>query len=260
MQVTSKNNSKIKLIRSLHQRKYRQQSGLFLVEGLHGVLEALNHPERVEMVVAAYDLLKSERGCTALNHLPSSIPLIETSADVFSNIASRDNPQGIMAVVRQQWTALHKIHPQDGVWVALCDVQYPGNLGTILRTCDAVGAEGVIILGNATDPYHPTAVHAGLSAYFTQKIVHAEFAEFALWARQGQYKVIGASADGAVNYRRATYPLPLILMMGSEGHGLGQAQRDLCDALVAIPMYGQNDSLNLAVATGVLLYEILAQV
>ncbi|MCA9890348.1 MAG: RNA methyltransferase [Anaerolineae bacterium] len=266
MRVTSKNNSKIKLIRSLHQRKYRTETGLFVVEGLHGVLEAMNHPERIELLVVSYDLLKSARGWEALNRIANSIPVLELDATLFGSIMTREKPHGIAAVVRQHWVSLESIsrHTEDtsleaGLWVALCDVQYPGNLGTILRTCDAVGADGVIVLGSATDPYHPMAVRAGLSAYFTQNLVQTDYQKFAAWVQESQYTVVGASADATHCYRDMDYPLPLILMMGSEGHGLSQAQRNLCDGLVAIPMHGQNDSLNLAVATGVLLYEVVAQ-
>jgi len=265
MRVTSKNNSKIKLIRSLHQRKYRTQTGLFVVEGLHAFIEALNHPERIEMIVVCYDLLKSARGCDALNRVSASIPVLELDVALFSSIMTCGKPQGIAAVVRQHWLSLGCIPdaqdslPDEGLWVALCDVQYPGNLGTILRTCDAVGAAGVIVLGNATDPYHPTAVRAGLSAYFTQNLVQTDHETFAAWLRESHYGVVGASADGTQHYRDTDYTLPLILMMGNERYGLSQVQRDLCDGLVAIPMHGQNDSLNLAVATGVLLYEVIAQ-
>ncbi|QPC83908.1 RNA methyltransferase [Phototrophicus methaneseepsis] len=266
MRVTSKNNSKIKLIRSLHQRKYREQTGLFVVEGLHGVLEALHHPERVEMLVVSYDLLKSARGYDAINRVAASVPVLELDTTLFSSIMTREKPHGIAAIVRQDWTPLENIchlrvdsSSGEDLWVALCDVQYPGNLGTILRTCDAVGAAGVILLGEATDPYHPTAVRAGLSAYFTQHLVRADYQQFTTWVMGSDYTLIGASADGAQYYRGSTYPLPLILMMGSEGHGINPAQRELCDGLVAIPMCGQNDSLNLAVATGVLLYEVIAQ-
>ena len=266
MRVTSKNNPKIKLIRSLHQRKYRTQTGLFVVEGLHGVLEALNHPERVEMIIVSYDLLRSSRGYEAINGASDSIPVLELDGALFSSLMTCGKPQAIAAVVRQEWLSLERIAqhaedtpPGDSLWVALCDVQYPGNLGTILRTCDAVGAAGVIVLGNATDPYHPMAVRAGLSAYFTQKLVRADYWQFARWVQGSDYTVIGASADGTQHYRDMDYTLPLILMMGSEGYGLSPEQRGLCDELVAIPMYGQNDSLNLAVATGVLLYEAIAQ-
>lgn len=229
------------------------------MDGLHSVLEALQHPDRLESVIVCEDYLTSKRATAALKRLPASIPVIETSVEVFTSIVPDKHPQGVAAVVRQQWTRLDDITPDDGLWVALSGVQYPGNLGTILRTCDAVGASGIIVLGNATDPYHPTAVRAGLCAYFTQSIVHSSVEAFAAWLARSRFTVIGASADGEKDYRRTDYRLPMILMMGSEGQGLEPSVRALCDELVAIPMRGQNDSLNLAVATGIVLYEVLEQ-
>lgn len=263
MQITSKQNQYAKLIRGLQGRKAREQSGLFVAEGIRWVIEALNHPHLVEQVVVCPALLKSAAAYDALAaaYRDTAIDVLEVSEQVFRSIAVRQNPKGILAVVHQQWTPLEAI-PTAGaqLWVALHAVQYPGNLGTILRTCDAVGAAGVILLDHATDPYDPASVRAGVSSIFSQQIVRADLATFAAWQRQSGWAVIGASGDAAQSYREIGYALPLVLLMGSEGEGLNAPQRRLCSDLVSIPMCGRNDSLNVAVAASVILYEIVAQV
>ncbi|MBN1287345.1 MAG: RNA methyltransferase [Anaerolineae bacterium] len=260
--ISSKSNKQIKLIRRLQTRKAREETGLFVVEGIQAVVEALAYPDRVEMVVVCPDLLTSAIGYEAVRraaHAPD-IHVLETTGAVFESIASREHPQGIAAVVRQQWHHLEQTgRASDPLWVALDAVQYPGNLGTILRTCDAVGASGVILLDAAADPYHPTAVRAARNAIFTQKLVHTDFDSFAHWKQRTGYQLVGASGDAPCAYRDIAYPLPMILLLGSEGEGLASQRRALCDAAVSIPMRGRSDSLNVAVAAAVILYEILAQ-
>lgn len=262
MTITSKNNQQIKRIRRLHRRKYRHEDGLFLVEGVRWVREALTQPERVETVIYCPALLTSGIGYEAVSiaYECPDIQVLETNEDVFRSFTTRQNPVGIAAVMRQQWYPLDFIGSENSqVWVALNAVQYPGNLGTILRTCDAVGAAGVILIDNATDPYDPSAVRAGITGIFTQHLIRTDFESLVYEAQACGYAMVGASDDAPVSYRQLHYPRPVILLMGSEGGGLSDRHRAVCDCMVHIPMRGHNDSLNLAVATAVILYEILAQ-
>jgi TrmH family RNA methyltransferase len=262
MIITSKQNPHIKQIRQLQSRKARQETGLFLVEGIRWVIEALAQPDRVDTVVVCRELLKSATGYEALERAERQgrVQILAVDKAVFSSIASRDNPVGLAAVVRQQWERLDTILPNPPqFWIALNAVQYPGNLGTILRTADAAGAAGIILLDSATDPYDPVAVRASVNGIFTQRLVRADFASFARWREQTGYRVIGAADDAPTLYREADYRLPLVLLMGSEGGGLTQEHQQLCDQMVSIPMRGHNDSLNLAVATALIMYEVLAQ-
>jgi len=142
-------------------------------------------------------------------------------------------------------------------WVALEAVQDPGNLGTILRTCDATGCRGVFLLDHVTDAYDPTALRASMGAIFSQRLVKTSFQAFADWKRFYHYPVIGASDAAVLNYRQADYPSPMILLMGSERQGLSSEQQALCNFIVGIPMRGSSDSLNVSIATAVVLYEIL---
>jgi TrmH family RNA methyltransferase len=259
--ITSTANAHIKKIRLLRDRKERQSSGLFFFEGLRIVGEAIDAGFQVEMLVVAPELLRSEYGQSLVAHFRARQGMVlEVSAAVFRSVSSKEGPQGIAAVARQCWVNLQDVVVTPGqVWVALESVADPGNLGTILRTNDAVGGTGLILLDQSTDPYDHAAVRASMGAIFSQKIVKAGLEEFAAWKHSGGVHLIGTSGAAQKNYHEYRYPAGLVLLMGSERQGLQPQHLDLCDDVVSIPMLGKSDSLNLAVATGVVLYEILNQ-
>jgi len=264
--ITSLANERIKAIRKLQDRKARQESGLFYVEGLRivGAMaeQAGGRSAAIETLVVAPDLLKSDFGRQLVAAQQSrGVPVMEVSSEVFQRISLKEGPQGIAAVVRQRWTPLEAVQldEQSGVWVALDSVADPGNLGTILRTLDAVGGQGVILLDQSTDPYDPSAVRASMGALFSLTLVKASLAEFASYKRKRGWTVVGTSDKARTDYHKYRYPQPLIVLMGSERQGLQEQHLALCDEVVSIPMLGKSDSLNLAVATAVVLYEILNQ-
>jgi TrmH family RNA methyltransferase len=259
--ITSPANERIKWLRKLHERKARQESGLFYIEGLRIVTEAIQQGAVIETLVVAYELLRSEFGQQLVAEQRSAgRPVLEVSGEVFQRIALKDGPQGLAAVVRQQWVELADVQVGAGHnWVALDAVADPGNLGTILRTHDAVGGRGVILLDQSTDPYDPSAARASMGALFTQRLVKASFAEFAAWKRQTGAALVGTSGAAEHDYHEYRYPDGLVVLMGSERQGLQPHHLALCDGVVSIPMRGESDSLNLAVATAVVLYEILNQ-
>lgn len=259
--ITSLANPQIKEIRKLRERKYRQESGLFYGEGLRIVAEALKQKAELSQLLVAPELLTSEFGIKLVEEQRGKgAAVLELSEDVFRSIAQKEGPQGIAAVFVQSKLRLDSIKRGDtDLWVALDSVADPGNLGTILRTSDGVGGCGVILLDHATDPYDPTTIRASMGAVFTQKIVKATFDEFAAWKKQLNYPLVGTSGAAQQDYHHARYPADLILLMGSEREGLNDQAIQLCDDLVCIPMVGQSDSLNLAVATAVVLYEIFNQ-
>ena len=259
--ITSTANPSIKQIRKLREKKERLHTGLFFIEGLRIVIEALQQGAQVECLVVAPDLLTSEFGWQKVEEENSrGIQVLQVSQAVFTSLASKENPQGIAAVVRQQWRDLGslRLESQD-IWVALDSVADPGNLGTILRTNDAVGGKGVILLDNSTDPYDLTTIRASMGAIFSQCLVKATFDQFLQWKQNHAYPLIGTSDSASSDYCRASYPLPMILLMGSERMGLTDKHMLVCDQMVSIPMVGRSDSLNLAVAAGVMLYEIFNQ-
>ncbi|MBP1468735.1 RNA methyltransferase [Candidatus Chloroploca sp. M-50] len=258
MIITSPANATIKMIRSLRQRKARVASGLCFVEGIRLVTEAAEAgAELVQLVVApalltsafAHDLVATLR--------QQGTEVIEVSAEVFASLSAKDGPQGLAAVVRQRWLDLAEVQlDQAPRWIALIEPADPGNLGTIIRTVDGVGASGVIIVEPAADPYDPAALRASMGAAFAVPLVRTSWAELAAWKRATGVTMVGSSDQAATDFRQAAYPTPLVLLMGSERQGLSAEQQALCDLMVAIPMRGRSDSLNLAVAAGILLYEL----
>ena len=259
--ITSFANQKVKHIRKLDQKKYRQETGLFFVEGLRGVGEAVQVGAPIEALVTAPDLLVSDFGQSLLSHCAlENCERIEVSIAVYEKIAHKDGPQGISAIVRQKWRHLPEVqvNPSD-LWVALDAVADPGNLGTIMRTTDAVGARGVILLGDTTDPYDPTAVKASMGAIFSLDLVQTSWELFGRWQSAQNFMLVGTSDSARQDYQEVAYHRPLILLMGSERHGLSPAKQSACDHMVFIPMAGRSDSLNLGVATALMLYEIFNQ-
>lgn len=261
--ITSLTNERIKSIRKLQERKARQESGLFYIEGLRIVAEAMAHTslEAVDTLLVAPELLVSPFGQQLISDQRArGVPVLEVSAEVFHRISLKEGPQGIAAVVRQRWQSLNQLRLSPGkTLVALDSVADPGNLGTILRTHDAVGGQGVILLDQSTDPYDPSAVRGSMGALFSQTLVRASFDEFADWKRQHGYPLVGTSDKASADYHAYQYPAELIVLMGSERQGLEERHLALCDEVVSIPMLGKSDSLNLAVATAIVLYEILNQ-
>lgn len=259
--ITSTGNSRVKQIRGLRSRKERSRSGLFFIEGLRIVGEAIQLGAEIETLVVAPELLTSQFGQSLVQTAAErGIPQLEVSARVFESLSGKEGPQGIAAVVWQRSASLSSVRVGDRqICVALDSVQDPGNLGAILRTCDAVGVPWLILLDHSTDPYDPAAVRASMGAIFSVNIAQATFEEFIAWAGRQGYRVVGTSGQGAHDYREVAYRAPMVLLMGSERLGLSAEQQAICDLVVRIPMVGRSDSLNLAVATGVVLYEIFHQ-
>jgi TrmH family RNA methyltransferase len=265
--LTSRNHPKIKQIRQLlGQRKVRDATGLFVVEGIRHVGEAIAAQTSIDYLCYAPELLTSEFAHQLIQEqLQIGIPCFAVDGDTFSSLAGKDNPQGIIAVVRQPHLKLDTLSPKNFPWgVALVTSQDPGNIGTILRTIDAVGASGLIILDDpankqyGTDPYHPSSVRASMGAIFWYPLITARFSEFLSWVKANGYKIYGTSAHATQDYRQVEhYEGPLILLMGSEREGLSPSQSVVCDVILRIPMQGRMTSLNLAIATGVMLYTVL---
>jgi TrmH family RNA methyltransferase len=258
--VTSHSNPKVKQARALRQRKQRDASGLFLVEGLFHIGEALAAHAAIDAIFYAPDLIESDFARQLIDRAGAAgITCYETTAEVLASLAEKENPQGVIAVVQQQRVQLADLTPQNFPWgVAIVSPQDPGNVGTILRTIDAVGASGLMLLDSSVDPYHPTAVRASLGSIFWYPIVSTSFSEWSHWTQQQGYHIYGTSAKGSVDYKEViAYERPLFVLLGSERAGLSPAQAAICQQLVRLPMRGHASSLNLAVAAGVVLYAVL---
>jgi RNA methyltransferase, TrmH family len=261
--LTSKDNPKIKLARSLRQRSQRQATGLFIAEGIRHVGEAVEAAQAgrlsVEAIFFSDDLLRSEFALNLIDQQEQAgLPCYALPGKLFTSLADKENPQGILALVRSHSAQLAELTPDSFPWgVALIAPQDPGNIGTILRTIDAVGASGLILVDSSADPHHPAAVRASMGAIFWHPVVSAPFHDFIVWAESKRYSVYGTSAHGSRDYREIEkYEDPLVLLMGSEREGLTDEQAASCHELIRLPMQGRATSLNLAVAAGVILYDI----
>ncbi len=254
--ITSLSNPLIKQVRKLRQRKERAESGLFLVEGIHHVGAVIEAGWPVQIVLYDPERLVSDFGRDLVNRLEQrQIRIQALSTKVMESIAEKDHPSGLLAVVAQRRLSLADLVPhQIRYAVALVAPQDPGNVGAILRTMDAVGASALFLLNGGVDPYHPSLVRASMGALFWIPTVSASFEEFVAWARRHQLSLIGASPHAPLSYRAYRPPKRWGLLFGSEQKGLSPDQVEACDQTISLPMRGRLDSLNLAVAVGVLLY------
>lgn len=258
--ITSLSNPLIKQARSLHQKKARNESGLFLVEGIHHVGEAIEAGWDVESILYAPDLLTSSFARDLISRHSSGIQPV--SAQVMESLAGKENPQGIIAIVRQKEIQFSDLQSLE-VSVALVSPQDPGNVGTVLRTLDAVGGDALFLLtsqkemGGSVELYHPTVIRASMGTIFWKPVIQSSFDDFVQWARKDEYQVIGTSARGDVDYQTLIPKTPWILVLGNEQKGLSSEQLKACDVTVSMPMKGRVSSLNLAVAAGVLLYQFI---
>ena len=251
----------VKQVRQLRGPAERERTGTYYIEGARIVAQAVEAGVEITLGVIAPDLIMgahAENTVAALRQ--TGAPIVELSKQAFESISFKENLQGIGAVARSRLIRLREIEAATSeLWVALDGVGNPGNLGAIMRTCDAVGAAGLLLLGGTTDPYHPTAVRASMGSLFALRMARGSFEEFTRWKRDHQYTVVGTSPDVEREYREVSYPGALVLLMGSERLGLSPQQQEACDLLVRIPMSGTCDSLNLGVATSIVLYEIYHQ-
>lgn len=250
--ITSRANDEIKKIRSLAQRKYREESGLFITEGLRHALEAAEAGWEFQTLVIedgakGHELVKKllkQADCLVLEVPPA----------IMESVTKRDNAQNVIAVLKQQWTDLNAV--KDGLWIALEEIRDPGNLGTIMRTADAVGARGIILIENTCDPFSLEAIRASMGSFPHVKLVRCQRGDFAEWTGKGKFQIVGTHLKTHHDYRKIAYKAPLVLLMGNEQAGLTDALSKTCTHLVKIPMQGKADSLNVSVATAVMLYEI----
>ena len=252
----------VKQVRQLRTRSERERTGTYYIEGARIVAQAIQAGAEITQGVIAPDLIKGTPHAldTVAALRDTGVPVAELSPSAFEGISFKENLQGIGAVVRYHSGTLADIPAsEERVWVALDGVGNPGNLGAIMRTCDATGVAGLLLLGDTTDPYHPTAIRASMGSFYALQMIRAGFEEFVRWTREHDYTVIGTSPTATDEYHRVTYPARSALLMGSERLGLSIQQQAACDLLVKIPMVGTADSLNLGVATSVVLYEIFNQ-
>ena len=258
--VTSLSNDTVKAVRALHLRKTREETGLFLAEGLKIITEAveLGHAPKILLHgPEARDhplLMQAARAAEGAGG-----EVLEVTRDILEKISKRENPQMVVGVFAQAFTPLSAIEPKSAAcWVALQQVRDPGNLGTVIRTADAAGCGGVILVADCCDPYSVEAARATMGSIFAVKIAKVSVQAFLAWREAWPGSVVGALLSATVDYRAADYQRPVLILMGNEQQGLPPELASACDVAVKIPMRGRADSLNLSVATGIMIYAATA--
>jgi RNA methyltransferase, TrmH family len=260
-EITGFSNPLIKQVRSLREKKHRKREGLFLAEGLRIMTEAREAGFLPEMLFRCADRdSHSLEIVLESDVLKAGGDVIETSADILSKLSGKDNAQAVIGVYREHPTPLPDIDRSAApIWLVAQAMRDPGNLGTMLRTGDAVGAGGLILIDDCTDPFSVEAVRASMGAVFTQKIVQCRWEEFIPWLRAGDGQLVGTSLNTDFDYQQPSYTAPCFILTGNEAQGLPAEYAAECDLLVKMPMLGKADSLNAAMATAVMAYEVLNQ-
>ena len=254
-EISSLTNDKVKLIKSLHHRKYRREHKLFVAEGIRICKEAVENGWEVKYLL--YNSLNTDTHI--LENLINDVlflgaDVIGVNSQILAKISHKENPQNVLCVICQKWNDLPSII-KDNTFVALENVRDPGNLGTILRTMDGVGAFDCILLDECTDPFSYESVRASMGAIFNVNIIASSSENFLKWKLRHKISLIGTSLINANDYTKTNWQLPFVLAMGNEQQGLSHNILNACDQLIKLPMLGRSDSLNLAVSTGVALYE-----
>jgi RNA methyltransferase, TrmH family len=259
--ITGFSNPAVKAARALREKKHRKREERFLAEGLRLLTEA----REAGIVPEALWLGQNRDPHPLVDALEGAVTqsggvIYETTTDILSKISGKDNPQTVLGVFADLPTGLDRLdRSASGIWLVAQSLRDPGNLGTMLRTCDAVGAGGLILIDQCVDPFSVEAVRASMGAVFTVPVATAGWDEFLQWLRTGPGQLVGTSLNTSFDYRGAAYASPCFLLIGNEAQGLPADYEAACDLLVKIPMLGKADSLNAAVAAAVMAYEVLAQ-
>jgi TrmH family RNA methyltransferase len=258
--ITGFSNPTIKFVRSLRDKKHRRRERRFLAEGLRLLTDARESGRLPELLLMA----SGRDPHPLLDDLEQAVEaaggdVIEVPIDILVKVTGKDNPQAVCGVFAEWDTGLDRIDRAGApIWLVAQAMRDPGNLGTMLRTADAVGAGGVILIDDCVDPFSVEAVRASMGAIFTQALAQARWGDFIAWLRGGSGQLVAASLRDAVAYRGAAYAAPCFVMVGNESRGLPEDYEMACDLRVTMPMNGRADSLNAAVAAAVLAYEVLA--
>jgi RNA methyltransferase, TrmH family len=258
--VTAFSNTTVKRLRSLRDKKARRAEGLFLAEGLRILAEARDSGRLPEIVAFSAEGAKHPLAAEIIAATEAAGgEAIEATSDILAKMSGKDNPQMLLGAYRQPDAALEHIDRSKApLWICAQALRDPGNIGTILRTGDAAGAGGLILIDDCADPYSVEAVRASMGAVFTQSIAIARWPEFLSWLRSSDGQLVGTSLKATQDYLDGEYARPCFLLIGNEQQGLPGEYESECDLLVKIPMAGRADSLNAAMAAAVMAFAIRA--
>jgi RNA methyltransferase, TrmH family len=259
-EVTAFSNPTVKLLRSLRDKKSRRAEGLFLAEGLRILAEARDSGQLPQIMAFSAEGARHRLAAEIIAATEAAGgDAIQTSPDILSKMSGKDNPQMLIGAYRQPDTTLERLNRSRApLWIVVQALRDPGNIGTILRTGDAVGAGGLILVDECADPFSVEAVRASMGAIFTQETAVTRWPQFLAWLRSGDGQLVGTSLNSTKDYLEADYAKPCFLLIGNEQQGLPIEYERECDLLVKIPMAGRADSLNAAIAAAVMAFAIKA--
>ena len=259
-EVTAFSNATVKRLRSLRDKKARRSERMFLAEGLRIIAEARDSGRLPEIIAFSAEGAKHPLAADIIAATEAAGgDAVQTTPDILSKMSGKDNPQMLLGAYRQPETGLERIERSGApLWICAQALRDPGNIGTILRTGDAVGAGGLILIDDCADPFSVEAVRASMGAIFTQQVAAARWEEFLPWLRSGAGQLAGTSLKATADYLAARYERPCFLLIGNEQQGLPESYEAECDLLVKIPMAGRADSLNAAVAAAVMAFAVKA--
>jgi len=255
--ISSANNPLIKMLRALDRKKTRAETGLFLAEGARLIEQALaQHWDVDTLIVSTSGFERDYINALVQRAMKQGARIVQVPDRIAGSIARKDNPQAVIAAIKQRELKLKSLDSaHSGLWIGLYQVRDPGNLGTILRTADCADVAGVIMIDQCCDPYSVESVRASMGSLFDVRLARADFETFNTWRKQAGLSMVAASVNGATNHTGIDFKPPSIILMGNEQSGLPDAVEATCDHLCLIPMRGGADSLNLAQATAIMLYE-----
>lgn len=249
----------VRLYRRLQtDRDFRDQCQQFPVEGIRNIVVAEQNHWQIEYVIRSRVLLRSLAGRTAVASLQSKkVPITDVSPEQFRSLNRQPRASGLLAIVRQKLLALAEVRPASHpVWIAITRIRSQGNLGTLLRSSAAFGGCGLILIGDNPDPFDPNVLRSAMGSAFRQQFVRTSWAELNHQSNRA-WTIIGADSSATQSIDETDFPPGSIIMLGDERKGLSSRQKAACHRLVKIPMLPQSDSLNVAIAGSILLYQAL---
>lgn len=260
MQISSRKNPLFKQLKALASRSGRAKAGLFLLEGVRLIEEAIAADLPLEHVVYSSHLESNQRGLTCLATLEArGLSPVKMDDKLLCELASTERPQGLLVTARLPVHLAHEaaFWSQGDFWLLIDGVQDPGNLGTILRTAEALGVDRVVALKGTVDPYNDKVIRGAMGAFFRLPLVYDQPDDFVLaQLRQNRIQIVVSALQASVPYQQVNYDQRLALVVGNEGAGVSPFWLQTADLSVHIPIVGQAESLNVAVATGILLAKI----
>lgn len=255
-EITSFQNPLVKRIRSLKYKKYRQREGLFWAEGIRNTLEAMETGWDIETLIWSPQMLRSDLAQQRVQE--SELPKVAVAERVFERIALSELPQGLGALIRLPERGLADLEVRaNSFFIVLENPQDRGNVGAVVRSTDAAGGAGVILVGQAVDPYDPEALRTSMGAIFSIPVVNCQDAqELIRWAQKNSVSLMGTSARAEYDFRQVAYARPLALVFGNERHGLSDALTTQLNTVLSIPILGRANSLNLSTSVAVMAYQV----